>query len=210
MNQMVFRQMSYGVYITTSMDHGRPVGCVSNSNAQVTASPAVFSVSLNHDNHTTGCIRSSGVFGFTILSEQSDPALIGRFGFSSSRDTDKFEGIGYDMVQGVPVVRSGCGYVICRVIGETETATHTIFLGEVIAAEAFSDEKPMTYSYYHQVIRGTSPKTAPTYIAEEATKPEADAPRYVCSICGYEHEGELPPDFVCPVCRQGAQVFRKV
>ena len=85
--------MSYVVYITTSVDAGRPVGCVSNSNTQITSSPATFSVSLNHDNYTTECIRRSGLFGFTILSEQSDPSLIGKFGFASSRDTNKFDGV---------------------------------------------------------------------------------------------------------------------
>ena len=30
---------------------------------------------------------------------------------------------------------------------------------------------------------------------------------YVCSICGYVHEGQLPADFVCPFCKRGADVF---
>lgn len=166
MDKQVFRDMSYGVYITTSADNGRPVGCVSNSNTQITSSPATFSVSLNHDNYTTECIRRCGRFAFTILSEKSDPALIGRFGFFSSRDTDKFEGVEFERVSWVPVVKAGCGYVVCRVIGEMETSTHTIFLGEAIEAKKLSDEPLMTYAYYHQVIRGKSPKNAPTYIAE--------------------------------------------
>ena len=40
----------------------------------------------------------------------------------------------------------------------------------------------------------------------------ADAPKlnkYVCNICGYEHEceGELPADFKCPLCGRGAEDF---
>lgn len=206
MNQQVFRSMSYGVYITTSVDNGRPVGCITNSNTQITSAPATVSVSVNHDNYTTACIRKSGMFGYTILSEQSDPGLIGRFGFASSRDTDKFDGLAYSLRSGVPVVHTGCGYVVCRVIGEMETATHTVFLGEVIDADVLSQERPMTYRYYHEVIRGTSPKNAPTYIAEPE-KEKTEGERYVCSICGYEHEGPLPQDFVCPVCRQGADKF---
>ena len=214
MDKQVFRDMSYGVYITTSVDAGRPVGCVSNSNTQITSSPATFSVSLNHDNYTTECIRRSGLFGFTILSEQSDPSLIGKFGFASSRDTNKFDGVDFERVNWVPVVKSGCGYVVCRVIGEMETSTHTIFLGEVVEAKKLSDEKPMTYAYYHQVIRGKSPKNAPTYIAEEKKedKPEEKkgAHRYVCEVCGYVYEGDsLPEDFVCPICKHGAQDFKQ-
>ena len=32
--------------------------------------------------------------------------------------------------------------------------------------------------------------------------------KYVCRICGYVYEGdELPADFVCPLCGQGADCF---
>ena len=33
--------------------------------------------------------------------------------------------------------------------------------------------------------------------------------KYVCNICGYEHEceGELPADFKCPLCGRGAEDF---
>lgn len=34
---------------------------------------------------------------------------------------------------------------------------------------------------------------------------------FVCTICGYVYEGEtLPDDYVCPVCRQSADVFEPV
>ena len=29
---------------------------------------------------------------------------------------------------------------------------------------------------------------------------------WVCTVCGYEHEGETPPD-VCPVCGVGPEDF---
>lgn len=31
--------------------------------------------------------------------------------------------------------------------------------------------------------------------------------KYRCSVCGYIHEGELPEDFKCPICKQPASVF---
>ena len=33
---------------------------------------------------------------------------------------------------------------------------------------------------------------------------------YVCTVCGYVHKGELPEDFVCPVCGAGRDAFREV
>ena len=34
--------------------------------------------------------------------------------------------------------------------------------------------------------------------------------KYRCTICGYIYEGELPEDFVCPLCKQPASVFEKI
>jgi rubrerythrin len=34
---------------------------------------------------------------------------------------------------------------------------------------------------------------------------------YVCSVCGYEHVGDLdaePDDFACPLCGQPKKVFK--
>ena len=35
----------------------------------------------------------------------------------------------------------------------------------------------------------------------------AEAKKYVCKVCGYVHEGELPEDFRCPLCGVPAKFF---
>lgn len=219
MDAMVFRKMSYGVYILTAMDGERPTGCTVNSIMQITSEPATVAVSVNHDNYTNGCIEKDQKFAFNILSEKSDPSLIGVFGFQSGKDTDKFEGLSWESKGGVPVLTDTNGYVVCKVINKMETSTHTVFLGEVIDGELLDADTPqMTYAYYHQVIRGKSPKNAPTYIPEEAAKEavkgesegtyQGKKVSYVCQVCGYVYEGDpLPADFICPVCKQGADKF---
>ena len=134
---------------------------------QITSDPATIAVSVNHDNYTNSCIDKTGKFAFSILSEKSDPAIIGTFGFHSCRDTDKFSNVDYEMAAGLPVIKDSCGYVVCRVIDTMETQTHTVFLGEVVEAESYgNDSAAMTYAYYHKVIRGKAPKNAPTYLPE--------------------------------------------
>lgn len=34
--------------------------------------------------------------------------------------------------------------------------------------------------------------------------------KYRCTVCGYIQEGELPEEFVCPMCKQPASVFEKM
>ncbi len=72
-----------------------------------------------------------------------------------------------------------------------EAATHTVFLGEVIDGDVFTNTgQPMTYAYYHQVIKGKSPKNAPTYLPAEEKKQA----RFECQICGHIYEGESLPE----------------
>ena len=45
---------------------------------------------------------------------------------------------------------------------------------------------------------------------EKIQREDTDMVKYRCTICGYIHEGELPEDFVCPLCKQPACVFEKI
>lgn len=170
MNKNAFRKISYGVYIVSVMDGERPTGCTANCAMQITSDPAVFAVSINHNNYTNGCIRKSGKFTINILPETVNPLIIGTFGFRSGKDFNKFEKFAFDMIEGTPILRDGCAYIICEVIDTAETDTHTIFLGKVVDADELSDGEPMTYAYYHKVVKGKSAKNAPTFISEEKSK----------------------------------------
>ena len=213
-NPFAFRKLSYGVYIISTLDGERPTGCTANSAMQITSEPASVAVSINHDNFTNSCIQKTGKFAVSILSEESDPKLIGTFGFQSGKDNDKFASVEYKTKEGLPIVKDACAYMVCEVIDKLETETHTVFLGRVLDADLLKDGEAMTYAYYHNVIKGKSPKNAPTYIKEEAEEKPAAA-KYVCGICGYVYDGEtpfeeLPDDYHCPVCGQPKSVFKKV
>lgn len=210
-NVSAFWNMSYGVYVVSTLDGDRPTGCIANSAMQITSSPATVAISINHDNYTNGCIAKNGKFAISILTEQSDSELIGRFGFQSGKDVNKFDGVDFAEKAGIPVVTDACAYLVCKVIQTMETDTHTVFLGEVIAADTLKDEPAMTYAYYHKVIKGKSPKNAPTYIAEEQVEAPKDG-KWVCSVCGYTYAGEIPfeevpEEFVCPLCKQPKSKF---
>ena len=212
MNTNIFRKLSYGVYVVSAWDNGRATGCTANSAMQITSSPATIAVSINHDNYTNQCIENSGKFAISILAEDSEPSIIGTFGFRSGRDTDKFDMVDYSVKDYMPVVNDSCGYIVCNVIDKMETATHTVFLGEVVGGDTFGDREAMTYAYYHKVVKGKSPKNAPTYLPEqEEVKEEKKLRRFKCEVCGYIYEGEeLPEDYKCPVCGMGVDKFTEI
>lgn len=212
MNTMVLRNLSYGLYVISTLDQGRPTGCTVNSVMQITSSPATVAVSVNHDNYTNSCIRESGVFAVSILSEGSDPSIIGTFGFQSGKDVNKFDQVDYEMKGTLPIIKDSCGFFTCKLISQLETSTHTIFVGEILDGDIIGEQPPMTYAYYHKVVKGKSPKNAPTYIPEEDIP--SDQPVYKCSVCGYVYDGEIPfeelgEEYKCPVCKMPKSKFIK-
>ena len=213
MDKKVLRNLSYGVYVVTSKDEDRNIGCVANSIMQVTSTPAVIAVSINHDNYTNKVIKENNKFGVSILKETTDAKIIGTFGFKSSKNNDKFDGINFKEISEIPVLEDTCGYMICKVIDMIETSTHTVFLGEVIEADDYSNENAMTYKYYHENLKGSSPKNAPTYEETSISQVDKDSKKrkWKCSVCGYIHEAdELPDDFKCPICGVGKENFELV
>lgn len=209
MNNKILRDLSYGVYVVGSLDGERKVGCIANSAMQITSNPASIAISINHDNYTNGCIKRTNKFSISILNEESNPNIIGTFGFSSSKDVDKYNDFDYELVEDIPVIKDSNGYIVCEVINILETETHTIFVGNVINMDKYDNKNAMTYKYYHEVLKGSSPKKAPTY--QENVIEEIKGNRWKCMICGYIYEGEeLPLDYVCPICGQPREVFEKI
>jgi len=213
MNTNAFRSFSYGVYVIGTLDGDRPTGCTANSVMQITSDPATIAISINHTNYTNSCIAKTGKFSISILGENTQASIIGTFGFQSGKDVNKFESVEYALKENMPVVTDSCAYIVCDVINKMETDTHTVFLGKVVDCDVLKKDDAMTYAYYHKVIKGKSPKAAPTYLPdEEEAVPEV---KYRCSICGYIYDGEipfeeLPEDYVCPICKHPKSDFVKV
>lgn len=213
MDTAVLHKLTYGLYILGAFKDGNPVGCVINTCFQVTSCNPLLVVSLNKNNYTLEAIKENKRFSLSILSEDTDPKLIGRFGFFSSRDTNKYEGFGFDVVDYVPCVNGNfAGRLILEAEQFIDCETHVLVTARLTDTVP-GDGIPMSYAYYHNVIKGTAPKSAPTYSGDDACDtPDAGRKRYRCEVCNYEVEmdGDLPADFVCPVCGVDASYFKQV
>lgn len=209
MNKNVLRNLSYGVYVVSTVCNGKPTGCIANSAMQVTHD--TIAVSINHENYTNECIKNYGKFAISILGVDVNDNIIPVFGFQSGRDIDKFKNVEVKHVDGLDVIEDSTGYVICEVIDKLETETHTIFLGRITDCDALKEQIPMSYAYYHKVKKGNSPKAAPTFLEQPTETLAANVSvRYKCTICGYIYEGDLtqePDDYVCPLCKQPKDKF---
>lgn len=229
MDTKALRQFTYGLYLVTARDtDGRAMGCVVNTGMQFTGNPYRVTVAVNKENATRGAIERSGRFALTCLTQDATMDLIGTFGFHSSTELDKFAGFETaETAAGVPYVKTAASSVIgCRVVAALEVGTHVLFVGEVEDAEVLDGgAEPLTYAYYHKVLKGTTPPKASAFIADEPSSTSEPAPgaapadkavpvhHFRCLLCGYVVETcdeELPEGFRCPMCGAGRDMFKKV
>lgn len=216
MDYSVLNDLSYGMYIITTKINNKKVGCFINTAMQITSKSPVIAISLNKDNYTNEILKETRKCAISILSEKASSNLISKFGYFSSREINKFDDVNYQNIENLPVVLEDvCGYIIGEVMRVIDVDTHDIFLIKVLSTAKVLEQKPMTYSYYHEVLKGTSPKKAPTY---QENKEKSKANRYQCTICGYIYDDskeeiafeDLPDTWTCPLCGVGKDKFIKL
>lgn len=196
-NAALFK-LSYGLFVLTARDGAKDNGCIINTAAQVTSTPLRISIAVNKANYTHDMIAKTGAFNLSILSESTPFRVFQQFGFQSGRNVEKLAGDEPRMENGIAYLGEHANAVLSgRVVSAVDCGTHTIFIADVTEAHVLSSEPSATYAYYFAHIK---PKPQPA----EAQKKKG----FVCKICGYVYEGEtLPADFVCPLCKHGAEDF---
>lgn len=159
--------LTYGLYIVGTMDGERPVGCTINTCFQVTSENPTLAISLNKNNYTLEAIKRNKRFSLSVVAEETDNMIIAIFGFSSSRTNDKYEDFGYDKLSDAPIVKGTfCSRLVLDAVNFVDCGTHVVVLGRLVDAIKETG-KPMTYEYYHRVVKGKAPKNAPTYVKED-------------------------------------------
>lgn len=158
-----FQSGLYVVSAATEDDYG---ACIINTGLQLTSTPLQVMVAVNKQNHTQGVIERADHFALTAVTEEATMPYIGRFGFRTSTDFAKFEGVEKcETILGDPYTPECAACVLaCEVVQTLDVGTHMIFVGEVKDAEVLGDATPMTYAYYHSTLKGKTPPKASSYI----------------------------------------------
>lgn len=226
MNLKAFYKLSYGLYVIGSKKDGKLNCQIANTVFQVSSEPPTIAVAINKKNLTHEFITSSKVFSASVLSQDTPLSFIGGFGFKSGREVDKLQGVNYKLgTSGAPIIlENTLAYLEAKVINQMDCGTHTLFLGEVVEADVLKEGEPMTYAYYQQVKRGSTPKTAPSYVEVKEAAPKMA--KYRCTVCNYVYDPEvgdpdggikpgtpfeqLPDSWVCPVCGASKDQFEKM
>ena len=197
-NMSALFNIGYGLYVVTSNDGKKDNGLIVNTVTQVTSSPNRVAVCINKQNYSHHTIQHTGVMNVNCLSVEAPFKVFENFGFQSGRNVDKFADC--------EPFRSDNGLIFLpkyinsfmslKVDDYIDLDTHGMFICSVTEARVVSDKETMTYTYYQNNVK---------------PKPQTEGKKgWVCKVCGYIHEGDLPDDFICPLCKHGVADFEPI
>ena len=190
-------KIGYGLYVITSRDGNFDNGMICNTVSQLTDKPLKVAVNINKLNYSHDLIKKSGVLNVNCLNNEAPFSVFQNFGFVSGRDKNKFEGEELVRSENSLVVLNNYvnAFFSLKVDDYVDLGTHGMFICSVTETKVINNVETMTYNYYQANVK---------------PKPEAKVKGYVCKVCGYVHEGPLPEDFICPLCKHGVADFEEI
>ena len=207
MDESAMFKISYGLFMAGVEYNEKLSGCIINTATQVTVTPNKMAVTMQKDNYTTEQIKLKGSMTITVLSLSVDLKTIERFGYKSSRDVDKYDGIEYKIDDNKNPYLSNelTAYMSLQVKETIDLGTHYQFICNVVNCENISNEEAITYADYRKLKAGIS-------LNKGETPKEEPEKKYICSVCHYIYDGDipfedLPDDYVCPICKKGKEAF---
>ena len=146
--------MTYGIYALTTFYNDGINAMIASWVSQVSYEPLLIMAAVHQNRYSHRLIEQSGCFALHVLTRnQSD--FLQRFKGSGSKE--KFSGIRWHRgTTGCPVLHECLAYFECSVKAEYTPGNHTLFIGEVIAAQVVTPGDPLSTLDYDGVYLGKS------------------------------------------------------
>lgn len=138
----VLGRFASGVTVVTTLDaSGHDHGLTVSAFSSLSLTPPLALICIDQSSSVHGVLVNASHFVVNVLSSGQE-ALSRRF---SGRDVERFDGIGYTRGNtGIAVLDDVLAYLECRVVRRHEEGDHTIFVGEVEAADT-NTGRPLLY-----------------------------------------------------------------
>jgi flavin reductase (DIM6/NTAB) family NADH-FMN oxidoreductase RutF len=139
----VLGRFATGVTVVTVADPSRgDFGITVNAFASLSLSPPLVLVCIDHEASVHPVMRTASHFAVNILAAEQEP-IARRFSVPDAEQ--RFEGIGYSRgLTGAALLDEVLASLECRLVQSVEGGDHTIFIGEVEAAQSPS-ARPLLY-----------------------------------------------------------------
>jgi flavin reductase (DIM6/NTAB) family NADH-FMN oxidoreductase RutF len=150
----LFQRLDRELWVVTAQAGERRGGLVATFVSQASIVPEMprMIVGIAQHHHTWQMIEASGAFALHLLAE-SQLDWVWRFGLQSGHDVDKLAGLEVRAgLSGAPILTAAPGWLDCRVEARLDTGDRTVYLAEVLDAEAPGGAALLTLSRLRQVI----------------------------------------------------------
>lgn len=131
------------VYAVTTGHKGERFGIIATAVSSLSFDPPSLLVCINRAASLHGPMACADTFCINVLSPQNR-AVADCFVRSASGE-ERFAVGEWSEELGVPVLASAQSSLICRVADRHDFGTHTIFIGELIAARHRHNARPLTW-----------------------------------------------------------------
>jgi len=131
--------------VTTSTTDGTPKGMTASAFSSVSVEPPLVLVCISKTLFTHDLITESGIFAVNILKHgQEEWGKL--FAGMIPEIEDRFANINTSTAEtGAPILPDVLGWVDCRVYNQVDGGSHSIFIGEVMAAAGPGEGHPLMY-----------------------------------------------------------------
>jgi flavin reductase (DIM6/NTAB) family NADH-FMN oxidoreductase RutF len=131
-----------GVAVVTGAAGDQPCGCTVTAVASVSTNPPLLLVSLAAHSRTLDAIQHTGRFGVCVLSTQQRGLARS---FATGEPVERFAGVAYGWVLGVPVLRGAVTGAVCAVDRSMPVADHVLVTGSPLWQEEDSRAAPVIW-----------------------------------------------------------------
>ncbi len=146
----IMAHFATGVTVVTTRDGaGSPFGLTVNAFTSLSLNPPLVVVCIDKAAQCYSCFEESKVFAVNVLSEDQEE-LSSRF---ATKGIEKFGEIKWHRGENnVPLLDGSIGTIECKIVNSYEGGDHTIYLGEIVSANA-TEDRPLLFfkGKYHRL-----------------------------------------------------------
>lgn len=128
------------VAVVTSYLDGRPHGTTVSAFCSLSLAPPLVLIALDLKSELLALMRDAGAYAINVLAHDQ-PDLATAF---ARKGPDKFDGVGWRLEHGVPVLDGAASWVLCRLEDLLPGGDHLIAVGHVVEART-TDAEPLLY-----------------------------------------------------------------
>lgn len=140
----VMRRFPSGVAIVTVDAHGYRLGVTVSALVSLSLEPPLVGVSISRDAQMHELLREAGGFAVSLLAGGQE--WLAQHFARSTPPIAMWHGVAHhEGSHGAPLLAGALGWLECRLLAEHEAGDHTLFVGEVLAAEPGEDAPPLLH-----------------------------------------------------------------